>query len=258
MVAANDFSLHALEMTNSQLSPPARLFVALDTPERAVAERLIQSLSPYVGGFKIGKTLFTAAGPPVVAAALAAGARVFLDLKFHDIPNTVAGATAAAARLGVHLCTVHALGGRAMLQAAQSALVALPAGATRPVLLGVTLLTSADQALLDEVGLTGTPEAVAQRLARLVIACGLGGIVCSPREIAGIRRIAPDDFIIATPGIRPRDAAPDDQRRVATPREALAAGATYLVIGRPVTAAPDPVAAAQRLLEEVAATERMS
>ncbi|OYT70199.1 MAG: orotidine-5'-phosphate decarboxylase [Chloracidobacterium sp. CP2_5A] len=241
-------------MTDPQLSPAARLFVALDTPDRAVAERLIRLLSPYAAGFKIGKTLFTAVGPPIVAAALDAGARVFLDLKFHDIPHTVAGATAAAARLGVHLCTVHALGGRAMLQAAQDAVAGQPAGVARPILLGVTLLTSADQAMLEEVGLTGTPETVAQRLARLSIACGLGGIVCSPREIAGVRRIAPDDFVIVTPGIRPKDAASDDQQRIATPSEALAAGATYLVVGRPIIAAPDPVAAAQRLLEDIAAS----
>ncbi|MFQ3583109.1 orotidine-5'-phosphate decarboxylase [Chloracidobacterium validum] len=246
-------------MTSPELSPAARLFVALDTPDPAFAERLVHGLSPYVGGFKIGKTLFTAAGPSIVALALATGARVFLDLKFHDIPNTVAGAVVSAAQLGVHLCTVHTLGGRAMLQAASAALATMPGNAppmhgARPVILGVTLLTSADQATLDEVGILGTPEQVVSRLTRLAVECGLGGIVCSPHEIPTVRSLVPDDFVIVTPGIRPRSALPDDQRRVATPSDALAAGATYLVIGRPITAAPDPAAAAQRLLDEMTAT----
>lgn len=237
---------------NARPAPGARLFLALDTPDQALAERLIRSLSPYVGGFKIGKTLFTAAGPAVVATAAATGARVFLDLKFHDIPHTVAGAVAAAAQLGVHLCTVHTLGGRAMLEAAQAALAAQPPTA-RPVLLGVTLLTSADQTMLDEVGLRGTPDEVVRRLTALAVACGLGGVVCSPQEIAAVRRMVPADFLIVTPGVRFRDAAPDDQRRTLTPREALDAGADYLVVGRPITAAPDPVAAARRLLADLTA-----
>lgn len=161
---------------NHPSSPAGRLLVALDTADRAVAEQLMREVAPYVGGFKIGKTLFTAAGPPVVAAALATGARVFLDLKFHDIPHTVAGAVAAVMQLGVHLCTVHTLGGRAMLQAAVEPLAALPPGSRRPTILGVTLLTSADQATLDEIGLAGTPEEVVLRLARLAVDCGLRGV----------------------------------------------------------------------------------
>ncbi|MCS7081016.1 MAG: orotidine-5'-phosphate decarboxylase [Chloracidobacterium sp.] len=235
---------------DAQPSPSARIFLALDTPDRSAAERLMQLLSPYVGGFKIGKTLFTAAGPPVVAAALATGARVFLDLKFHDIPHTVAGAVAAAAALGVHLCTVHTLGGSAMLRAAQKSLATWPT-AMQPVLLGVTLLTSADQTTLNEIGLQGTPEEAVRRLTKLAVTCGLGGVVCSPQEIAAVRRLAPADFLVVTPGIRFGDAVPDDQRRTLTPREALAAGADYLVVGRPITAAPDPVAAVQRLVSEL-------
>ena len=238
---------------NHPSSPAGRLLVALDTADRAVAEQLMREVAPYVGGFKIGKMLFTAAGPPVVAAALATGARVFLDLKFHDIPHTVAGAVAAVMQLGVHLCTVHTLGGRAMLQAAVEPLAALPPGSRRPTILGVTLLTSADQATLDEIGLAGTPEEVVLRLARLAVDCGLGGVVCSPQEIAAVRRMVPEDFVIVTPGIRLPDAIPDDQRRVLTPRAALAAGATYLVVGRPITAATDPAAAAQRIVEDLAA-----
>lgn len=237
---------------NHPSSPAGRLLVALDTADRAVAEQLMREVAPYVGGFKIGKTLFTAAGPPVVAAALATGARVFLDLKFHDIPHTVAGAVAAVMQLGVHLCTVHTLGGRAMLQAAVEPLAALPPGSRRPTILGVTLLTSADQATLDEIGLAGTPEEVVLRLARLAVDCGLG-VVCSPQEVAAVRRLVPKDFAIVTPGIRLPDAIPDDQRRVLTPRAALAAGATYLVVGRPITAATDPAAAAQRIVEDLAA-----
>ncbi len=236
---------------NHPFSPAGRLLVALDTADRAVAEQLMRDVAPYVGGFKIGKTLFTSAGPPIVAAALATGAHVFLDLKFHDIPHTVAGAVAAVMQLGVHLCTVHTLGGRAMLQAAVEPLAARPPGSRRPTILGVTLLTSADQATLDEIGLAGTPEEVVLRLARLAVDCGLGGVVCSPQEIAAVRRVVPEDFVIVTPGIRLPDAIPDDQRRVLTPRAALAAGATYLVVGRPITAAADPAAAAQRLVEDL-------
>lgn len=231
--------------------PAERLLVALDTADRAVAEQLLRDLAPYVGGFKIGKTLFTAVGPPIVAAALATGACVFLDLKFHDIPHTVAGAVTAAMQLGVHLCTVHTLGGRDMLEAAVTALAACPPGSPRPTILGVTLLTSANQAMLDEIGLVGTPEQVVCRLAYLAVDCGLGGIVCSPQEIGAVRRIVPRDFVIVTPGIRLPDAALDDQQRVLPPRAALAAGATYLVVGRPITAAADPVAAAKRLVEDL-------
>ncbi len=238
---------------NPPSSPAERLLVALDTTDRAVAEQLMQDVAPYVGGFKIGKTLFTAVGPPIVATALATGTRVFLDLKFHDIPHTVAGAMEAVMRLGVHLCTVHTLGGRAMLRAAVEALAAPPPGSQQPTLLGVTLLTSADQVTLDEIGLAGTPEQVVLRLARLAVDCGLGGVVCSPQEIAAVRRVVPEDFVIVTPGIRLPDAVPDDQRRVLTPRAALAAGATYLVVGRPITASTNPVAAAQRLVEDLSA-----
>jgi orotidine-5'-phosphate decarboxylase len=236
-----------------ELTPAARLLVALDTSDQAVAERLMGQLAPHVGGFKIGPTLFTAAGPSVVGKALATGARVFLDLKFHDIPHTVAGAVAAAAQLGVHLLTVHTLGGRAMLQAALTPLATLGQNSARPTILGVTLLTSADQVMLEEVGLAGTPEQVVLRLAHLAVDCGLGGVVCSPQEVAAVRRVVPEKFVIVTPGIRPAGSAPDDQRRVWTPQAALAAGATYLVVGRPITAAADPVVAAQRLVEEMAA-----
>jgi orotidine-5'-phosphate decarboxylase len=205
--------------------------------------------------FKINIHLFTSAGPEAVRQIAALGPGVFLDLKFHDIPNTVAGAVSAAAGLpGVELLNVHATGSLEMLRAAASSLAQAPPG--RPKLLAVTILTSLNQAALRQVGISGTPGARAVSLARLSKKAGLDGVVASPREIKAIRRACGKDFLIVVPGVRPRQkggAARDDQARTATPAEAIRAGADYLVIGRPITAAPDPKAAAHAILEEMAA-----
>jgi orotidine-5'-phosphate decarboxylase len=202
---------------------------------------------------KVGKELFTAAGPALVEQLATRGFGVFLDLKFHDIPNTVAAACRAAARLGVWMLNVHASGGRAMLAAARDA---IPVGLDAPRLIAVTLLTSMEQSDLNELGISGTPDQVVLRLAALTNACGLDGVVCSAREAAAVRAQCGDGFALVTPGIRPADAASDDQQRIATPAGAIRAGATYLVIGRPITRAPDPLAALERLNAEVAAAVR--
>jgi len=213
-------------------------------------------LADLVGMFKINIHLFTSAGPEAVRQIAALGPGVFLDLKFHDIPKTVAGAISAAAALpGVELLDVHATGGLEMLRAAASSLAqARPRG--RPKLLAVTILTSLNQAALRQVGISGTPRARAVSLARLSRKAGLDGVVASPHEIKAIRRACGKDFLIVVPGVRPRQkgSAPvDDQARTATPAEAIRAGADYLVIGRPITAAPDPQAAAHAILNEMSA-----
>jgi orotidine-5'-phosphate decarboxylase len=196
--------------------------------------------------FKIGSQLFTAAGPPLVSELVGRGERVFLDLKFHDIPNTVAGAIASAGRLGVSLVDIHGLGGRAMIEAAARAREG--SGAR---LLAITILTSHDAATLGEIGLGGTVADSVQRLARLARDCGADGVVCSPHEVALIREACGLGFLIVTPGIRPAGAALGDQARAATPATALAAGADYLVVGRPITEAADPTAAADAIVGEM-------
>lgn len=224
------------------------LLVALDVDSADRARRLATSLAGTAGGVKIGKQLFTAEGPPVVRAMVEAGHHVFLDLKFHDIPNTVAAAVRAALAMRPFMLNVHASGGPAMLKAAVAAL----AGAKpRPLLIGVTVLTSIDDADLAAVGQQGPAEAQVLRLAKLAQRCGLDGVVCSPREIAPLRRALPAAFKLVVPGVRPAWAAAGDQKRVMTPAEALLAGADYLVVGRPITAAPDPASAAGRLAEEL-------
>ena len=223
-----------------------RLIVALDVPGADAARALVGRLAGKVGLFKVGSELFTAAGPELVREIVGRGARVFLDLKFHDIPNTVAGAVASATRLGVSLLTVHGLGGREMLEAAVGA---LPAMGTR--LLAITILTSHDDDTLDQVGLgTPVPDAVL-RLALLAKESSLDGVVASPHEVGLIREACGSDFLIVTPGIRPAGAARGDQARAATPAAALEAGADYLVVGRPVTAAEDPAAAADAIVREM-------
>jgi len=231
-------------------SPP--VFAALDTPDPRHAEALARALSGTVGGLKVGKELFTAAGPALVAQ-LARTAPLFLDLKFHDIPNTVAGAVRSAAALGVFALNVHASGGRAMMLAAAAAAeeAAQAAGLPRPLVLGVTVLTSLDDADLAELGQIGPVTEQVQRLAGLAQDCGLDGVVCSPREIAPLRRACGPDFVLMVPGIRPSWAAKGDQKRTLAPAEALAAGADYLVIGRPITAAGNPAAAARRITAEL-------
>jgi orotidine-5'-phosphate decarboxylase len=246
-----------------------RLLVALDVERVDAAEALLERLTGAVTGCKIGTQLFTAAGPTAVERALKRGFRVFLDLKFHDIPTTVAGAVREATRLGVFMLNVHAGGGAAMLRAAAEAATkaatdfALP----RPIVLGVTVLTSLDRRALErELGVPASVEAHVLRLAELARAAGLDGCVASPQEIALLRNALGRRWVIVTPGIRvpgpggPEMASrtppmrPDDQARVATPAAAIRAGADYLVVGRPITAAPDPAAAARAIIEQLAAS----
>lgn len=231
------------------------IIVALDvsTAERALA--LAAQLGRAVGAFKIGKELFTGAGPDLVRQLRATGATVFLDLKFHDIPNTVAKAVEAAVRLDVQMLTIHASGGTAMMQAAESAAqeTARRLGRAAPLVLGVTVLTSLDDPALAEVGIEDGAARQVERLTGLAVKAGLRGLVCSPLEVRTLRRLFPAPMQLVTPGIRPAQAVTDDQKRIMTPHEAMAAGADWLVIGRPICAAPDPRAAAERILAELAA-----
>ena len=223
-----------------------RLLVALDVESQKEADALLDRLAGAVTGVKVGSQLFTAAGPAAVEAALKRGFRVFLDLKFHDIPSTVAGAVREATRLGVFMLNVHASGGVAMMRAASEA--AAEFKVPRPLCLGVTVLTSLDgRALATELGVHANVPAHVLRLADHARAAGLDGCVASPQEIGLLRRALGDGWVIVTPGIRPAP-ADDDQARVATPRAALRAGADYLVIGRPVTGAPEPAAAVAAIL----------
>ena len=233
-----------------------RIVVALDYPDRDSALRLVEQLSGMVGMFKIGSQLFTAEGPGLVREIVGAGERVFLDLKFHDIPNTVAGASLSAARLGVSIINVHTLGGAEMMQAAAAALSEFAAqnAATRPrpAILGVTVLTSMEQGDLADVGISQDVGSEVVRLASLARDSGLDGVVASPREIRLIReRVAAGEFIILTPGIRPAWSAIGDQKRIATPARAISDGADLIVVGRAITESPEPRAAAERILEEI-------
>ncbi|MBN2886560.1 MAG: orotidine-5'-phosphate decarboxylase [Chromatiaceae bacterium] len=216
------------------------LIIALDFAARAPALALVERLDPSRCRLKVGKELFTRLGPDFVATLQARGFEVFLDLKFHDIPNTVAAACAAAADLGVWMLNVHVSGGARMMAAAREALSTLE---RPPLLIGVTLLTSLEREDLAAIGCPGEPAERVLELARLAQGAGLDGIVCSAREAAAVRAALGPSFVLVTPGVRPAGSRADDQRRVMTPREALAAGADYLVIGRPITAAPDPLAA---------------
>ncbi|MFO1398893.1 MAG: orotidine-5'-phosphate decarboxylase [Burkholderiales bacterium] len=221
---------------------PQRVYVALDFPDAAAALALAARLDPAQCGVKVGKELFTAAGPDLVRTLVARGFRVFLDLKYHDIPNTAAGACAAATRLGVVMLNVHASGGRAMLRAAREAVdrTARELGTPAPLLIAVTVLTSLGDADVQEVGFTADASALVVRLARLTRDCGLDGVVCSAQEAPALRSACGPDFKLVTPGIRLAGAAADDQVRIVTPEAAVAAGADYLVIGRPITQAADP------------------
>jgi orotidine-5'-phosphate decarboxylase len=229
------------------MSSADRICIALDVPTRAQVLDAARRLGPKVGWLKIGLEAFVSEGPSLVAE-VAKISRAFLDLKFHDIPNTVAGAVAAAARSGASLLTVHASGGRAMLEAARKA---LPDARDRPKLVAVTLLTSLDTKALADLPIAGHPEGIARRLALLAKDCGLDGVVCSPTDLAVVRAACGPDFLTVVPGIRPSGIAAGDQKRIATPREALAAGADILVVGRPITAATDPDAALDALLGEI-------
>ena len=225
-----------------------RIIVALDFASVEEAQTLVTRLDPARCKLKVGKELFVAAGPALVANLVDQGYDVFLDLKFHDIPHTVAAACRAAAKLGVWMLNVHALGGRAMLSAAREALEITP---SRPRLIAVTVLTSLQDADLAQVGISGGVQQAVSRLSQLTQDCGLDGVVCSAHEVAALRRERGKDFLLVTPGIRPAQAERGDQARIATPREALQNGASYLVIGRPITQAPDPLAALEAILQEI-------
>jgi orotidine-5'-phosphate decarboxylase len=229
--------------------PEPRVIVALDLAEAARAMVLVERLHPGLCALKVGKELFVSAGPDLVRSIVARGFKVFLDLKFHDIPNTVAQACVAATRLGVWMLNVHAAGGRAMLTAAREAVseAARELGRPRPRLIAVTVLTSLGQADLEEVGLSGGTAGAVLRLAKLAAACGLDGVVCSALEAPELRRALGRGFVLVTPGIRPTGAVTADQARVVTPEAAVAAGADFLVIGRPITEALDPVVALGRI-----------
>jgi orotidine-5'-phosphate decarboxylase len=241
--------------------PRSSLIVALDFDSLSSAVKFAKQVADLVGMFKIGNQLFTAAGPAAVKEVAALGAGVFLDLKFHDIPNTVAGAVlSAAAMTGVQLVNVHALGGKAMLEAAVQAISAgVPMGADRPRLLAVTILTSMGQKAMKEVGISGAPKLRVVKLAQLAKSAGVDGVVASVQEAKAIRKVCGRDFLIVTPGVRPKDktaaSEKDDQARTATPTEAIRAGADFLVVGRPILAAADPRAAAQAIVEEIGAAK---
>lgn len=229
-----------------------KIIIALDYPEAGPALALADKLQPSLCRLKVGKELFTATGPALLEQLMNRGFEIFLDLKFHDIPNTTAQACRAAAGLGVWMVNVHALGGRKMLDAAREAIAN---HVRRPKLIAVTLLTSMAQADLDELGIAATPAEMVLRLARLASDSGIGGVVCSAQEAAMLRKLHGDDFCLVTPGIRPAHASLDDQSRVMTPLAAMHAGASYLVIGRPITQAEDPLRALLDINKEIGAVQ---
>ncbi len=232
-----------------------RLIFALDVDEFSAAENWVEQLHENVGLFKVGKQLFTRCGPEVVKMVQDRGGEVFLDLKYHDIPNTVAKAAVEACKLGVKMFNVHALGGAEMMRTTVAEVDAYCAatGINRPIMLAVTILTSSTAETLTEIGIDRSVEEMVPRLAKLAQDAGFDGVVASPKELQLIRAVCGDDFAIVTPGVRPSFAAMDDQKRVTTPTDAITAGATALVIGRPISAAKDPLAAAGKILAEIKA-----
>ncbi|AJY71659.1 orotidine-5'-phosphate decarboxylase [Geobacter sulfurreducens] len=230
-----------------------KVIFALDSSEFAHVQYWAETLSDRVGMFKVGKQLFTACGPATVRMIQKFGGEVFLDLKFHDIPNTVAMASLEAARLGVKLFNLHALGGYEMMARTVEALDKEFKGGERAKVLAVTILTSSTEETLRQVGIESPVEEMVVRLATLARKAGIDGVVASPREIPLIREACGPDFLIVTPGVRPAFAALNDQKRVMTPAEAVRAGGDYLVIGRPIGDAPDPAGAAEMILDEILA-----
>ncbi len=226
-----------------------RLIVALDLSSATQARQVVQSIGESASTYKVGKQLFTAEGPQIVRDLVSSGRKVFLDLKFHDIPNTVAAAVGEAAKLGVSMLTVHASGGSKMLKAASDAAAQ---SASKPMVLAVTVLTSLSDADLSEIGVSGDVQTQVLRLGSLARNAGCGGLVASALEARELRRELGNDFAIVTPGVRPTGAAVGDQARVLTPKEAIAAGATHLVVGRPILQAADPAQAAEAIVSEIA------
>ncbi|MBW9264074.1 MAG: orotidine-5'-phosphate decarboxylase [Candidatus Thiodiazotropha sp. (ex. Lucinisca nassula)] len=231
-------------------SSDSRVIVALDYSGQDRALALVDRLDPSLCRLKVGKEMFTRIGPSFIEVLRGRGYEVFLDLKFHDIPNTVAAACDAAADLGVWMVNLHASGGRRMMEAARER---LESRSNRPLLIAVTILTSLSGEEIHEVGFSGDPADNVSRLAKLTQQSGLDGVVCSPREAGMLRGDLGHDFLLVTPGVRPKQATQDDQRRVMTPADAINAGSSYLVVGRPITAAADPIKALQSINLEIAA-----
>lgn len=237
-------------MNKSVTSP---VIVALDFPEEKQALELVQRLDPARCRLKIGKEMFTRSGPQLVEKIAAMGYEIFLDLKFHDIPNTVAGACRSAADLGVWMINVHTLGGKRMMEAAREA---VDKSTAKPLLIGVTILTSMGQEDIEQVGLSGAPADNVKRLAMLANDAGLDGVVCSPKEVEMLRQNIPDTFNLVTPGIRPAWSEKGDQTRITTPADAIRLGSNYLVIGRPITGAPDPLEALGKIEVELSGNNK--
>jgi len=246
-----------INLKGDQLTAKDKLIIALDVDTPAKALDLVKELHSVAGMFKIGSTLFTIAGPQIVRDIIALDSKVFLDLKFHDIPHQVAGAARAAAELGVSLFTIHASGGSEMMRRAVDSVneVGSKSG-TRAKVLAISVLTSIDANILSEIGVSSSPSESVQRLVRLAKDSGVDGVVASPQEIQTIRGLVSNpEFLVVTPGIRLSTNEPEDQKRVATPAAAIAAGASYLVVGRPITGATDPLAAAQAIVTEMQLTK---
>jgi orotidine-5'-phosphate decarboxylase len=233
-----------------------KLIVALDYSDLKEAEKMVKKISPLVKTFKVGKELFTSAGPDAIRMVHQYKCRVFLDLKFHDIPNTVGSACEAAVRLGVWMLNVHASGGQSMLYTAVQSVhkAAMEKKIQSPIILGVTVLTSLQDRDLKEVGISKKVKDQVPFLAKLCKSCGLDGVVASGQEISLIRKAAGENFMIVTPGVRPVWAAHGDQKRIITPKDAICSGANYIVVGRPITQHPQPLVAAEKILKEICAT----